>query len=1332
MSKLILAVAAVALILTVGLVGVSAQTGTTAVNGVVSDPQGKAAVGANVTLKAAETGAARSTTTDESGYYQFLSLGPGKYQITVEQPGFHTTVRENVELLVGTTQKVDFKLELGEVTTRIEVSSEAPPLNTEDASVGNAFDEKTVKALPFLARNAINLLTLQPGVLFTGESDTDQLSQGSIQNLDQREGAVNGVRGNQSNITVDGVDSNDWQNQAAFTSALPVTLDSIQEFRVTTTNGGAADGTAGGAQVALVTKSGTNQFHGNLRWYYRTTGTTANDFFNNAADPQIPRPKLQRNIGGGSLGGPIWRDRLFFFTDIEFRRDASQLPGGPQQVATDSFRDGALIYVCGTPAQCPGGSVQGISASHTVPAGSFGLGPAQIKQLDPSGIGINPAMLAYFKLFPTGNDVNDGLDGGLNFTGFRFNSPIQLSSNIYTSRVDYHLTKDGRHSLSWRGTLAGIKNDLIPAQFPGESAASQLLNNSRGFAIAYNGTFTPTLVNTFHYGYTRLGVANSGSTGPRFNSRDFTDILNYNARGSNRQVPVHQFSDDVSWTRGKHTVQFGGTLRYIRNTRLDDSLTFPGFFINDGFCINLCQDAASSLAADGFPKTTSNTSRFSRSFMALLGSITELDTTVFADPVKQQFLPPGTPNRKTFAENDYEVYVQDSWRLKSNLTVTAGVHYLYATPPWETHGIQVVPTISIDDWFRQRELNMNAGIPSDASPLLSWGLGGRANGKPSWYKPNRKDFAPRLSVAWSPGYKDGLLGAIFGGPGKSSIRMGAGIFHDRVGQALAVDSDLNGSPGSSTFLTDGSQTFCLGSTTATCGGVAGTAPAPRFSGTCSSTGCTGLPAESLFVNLPTSAALPFTPNADLSGFGFAIDDRLKTPYSINLSFSYQRELPKGFVIDAGYVGTFGRRLLGKTDFAQYLNIKDPKSGQTLFQAFDQIVKLAGKDPLNPVIDPGNVSKNLSQLAQIPNIAFFTDLMPNMPARAASKFCKPTDVACNAGYNALTPTQAFYAYMLRINGIAPSWSCGLFALDAGGISPWNTTVDPQQDGLVLFAPQWQSLPGWTNFANSNYHSFQLGVRKTTGMLTLGTNYVLSHSIDNTSGAENGDLIPGTNGQLNGLIQNPYDLRAGRGDSSFDVRHNFNTFWVLDLPFGRGKHYLSGANRMLDAVVGGWEVNGIWRWRSGLPLSPSNGFNFPTNFFLTTPGTLNTQVQTSVNKCATVGGATGCSPNLFKDPDTVINDVSFTAPGLSGSRAVWRLPSFNDVDMGVYKSFKMPWSESQRIQFRVTAFNVLNHLNLSSVNVDANLTHTNTFGQITTTAGATGLSARQMEFAVRFEF
>ena len=216
-----------------------AQTGTTAINGNVSDPQGNPVAGATVTVTPVGTQSSRAVETDTSGHYQLQALPPGVYSVRVELKGFRAIVRERVELLVATDRKLDFQLELGEMSQSIVVSEAAPALNTQDATVGNAFDEREVKELPFLARNVVNLLTLQPGVVFTGNSDTDRLSQGDTSTLDGREGVVNGVRGNQTNVTLDGVDVNDWQNQAAFTSALPVTLDSVQEFRVTTANASA-------------------------------------------------------------------------------------------------------------------------------------------------------------------------------------------------------------------------------------------------------------------------------------------------------------------------------------------------------------------------------------------------------------------------------------------------------------------------------------------------------------------------------------------------------------------------------------------------------------------------------------------------------------------------------------------------------------------------------------------------------------------------------------------------------------------------------------------------------------------------------------------------------------------------------------------------------------------------------------------------------------------------------------------------------------------------------------------------------------------------------------
>ena len=1326
--SLIPAAAVVALVLFVSVIGASAQTGTTAINGVVLDQQGNSVAGAKVTLTPVSTQTGHTVETDSSGLYQLQSLPPGVYSVRVNATGFRSILRDNVELLVATDRKMDFKLELGEVSQSIIVSEAAPSLNTQDATVGNAFNEREVKELPFLARNVVNLLTLQPGVVFTGNSDTDRLSQGDVSTLDGREGVVNGVRGNQTNVTLDGVDVNDWQNQAAFTSALPVTLDSVQEFRVTTANANATDGVASGAQVALVTKSGTNDFHGNIRWYYRTSGATANAFFNKATDPEISRPKLQRNIGGASLGGPIKKDRLFLFLDYETRREASSFSVSPREVPSDSLKAGVLEYQCKDATQCPGGSVTGLDGkTFNVPGGAFGLTPAQFQMIDSAGLGVNPAMIAYMAQLPSGNVPNQGFDNigspaqPLAFNGLVFNAPESTTNNVYTARMDYNITKDGHQTVYVRGVLGGLKSDLIEANYPGEPPTSTLLNNSRGIGVSYTNQLRPNLTNSLHYGFTRLGISQSGAQGPLFDVRSFTDILNF-SRAFGHQVPVHEVKDDVIWTHGRHTIQIGGALRYIRNHRQDETLSFPNFNVNNGFCVGLCRDAANALSANGFP-TAGNLTFFTRAAMMLTGSITQVNTNFFnADPKSGAVLPQGSTELREFAQNDYELYGQDSWRIRNNVTLTIGLRYQYSTPPWEVNGFQSKVNLDIHQWLAQREINQVNGVPSDASPLLSWELAGRANGRDSWFQPNKHDFAPRLALAWSPGYQDGLFKSLFGGPGKSSLRLGAGMFYDRLGQAMAAETDLNGSPGIGTPLINGSTQFTF-------------ATAPRFSGSCTFAGCTGLPSLDQFFAPIASVSFPFTPKPDTSNLGFVIDNHLKTPYTIDMNVSYQRDLGKGIVVDVAYVGTLGRRLLAKADYAQYLNITDTKSKTTLFQAFSQLVKLAGQ---NSGQFNGNASINpfdITQLQTIKSIPFFDNLMPNMPAFTAGFNGDPS-------FATLTPTQAFYSY--AIGNWTPSWSCALFALDTvntptsfafGLPTPWNSSIDPQGDGFVLFTPQFSSLPGWSNFGSSNYHSLQVSLRKTSGSIVYGGNYVYSKGIDNTSGAENQDNVPNANlsaGTLNGLIQNPFDLRANRAPSDYDLRHNFNGFWVLDLPFGTGKKFASGASHLLDAVIGGWEWNGTVRLHTGFPLSPSNGFNFPTNFFQTPAGTLQGGSGTSLRRCAGSGnGSPGCFPNLFRDPAAVVNSIAPTLPGGDGSRNIFRGPAYFATDMGVYKSFKMPWKESQRLQFRVTGFNVFNTVNFSDTLLSLDPTSPSTFGQPTSTAGPRG-GAREMEFAIRFEF
>jgi len=1300
--------------------------------GTVIDKTGAAVPDAAVTVTDLATDSSRTAKTDNTGSFSVAQLNPGTYKVEIEKPGFKKYLESDVTVLVATPTTLEIHLELGTVTQEVVIASATEPaLNTEDATVGNPFGEDEVKSLPFLARNVVNLLTLQPGVVTTGNSNTDQLAMGSIQTLDPRDGAVDGVRGNQTNVTVDGIDANDWQNQAAFTSALPITLDSVQEFRVTTTNANATDGIVGGAQVALVTKSGTNDFHGNVRWYYRTSGAASNDFFQNLNG--IPRGKDQRNIPGGSLGGPIKKKRAYFFVDNEDRRESVSQAAPTRNVPTSSLADGVLVYQCATASQCPGGTVQGLTGSHAVPAGDFGLPPtsasgASVKSLDPAGLGVNPAMVTYMAQLPAGNSPESGFDGGLAFNGLNFNTTLPTKSNLYTARVDYNLTQDGRQSIFVRGSLEGLSTGLLAPEFPGQPPASTLLNNSRGIAVNYNAQIGSNLVNSLRYGLTRIGVNISGATGPQFDVRSFSDVIDFGARADLRTVPVHQVSDDLTWARGKHTLSFGGALYFVRNGTTNELNSFPAFVANNGFCVNLCGDAIPNGTNAPVPN---NPTAFTRAFMMLTGSITQVSATFFATP-QGQFLPAGSPEKRDFAENLFETYAQDSWKVRPNITVTLGLRYGYETPPWEVNGFQVAPTINIAKYFKQREINMAAGIPSSASPLLSWGLAGKANNANSWYEPNYHNFAPRVAVAYSPNFDYDWARKVFGTGNQSVFRIGAGLFYDRVGEALAVDADQNGSPGTATALINNSQEFTLGPPPA--GSPPGTLMAPRFSGTCSSTGCTGLPtAGQPFFAPPTSASFPFTPTADASNLGFAVDPHLQTPYSIHLTASFQRQLPKGVVLDIAYVGTLGRRLLAKNDFAQYLDLTDPASKTDLFTAYREVAKLTQASPNNPnpPIDP----TNLAQLATIASIPYFNNLLPNMPAFTAAALGNP-------GYASLTPTQAFYAYTTIKAGAngqgGASWSCALFALDSspspGGLpTPWNSTLDPTNSGFVLFPQQFAQLDAWTNLGNSNYNSLQVTVKKTVAYGSFAFNYVYSKSIDNSSAAENGDLLSPTvsNGTANGLIQNPFEPGLNRALSDFNLKHNFNGSAVISLPFGRGHRWGGESNRFVNALIGGWEVTSAMRWHSGFPLSPGNGFNFPTNFFLTASGTLVNPLTTHVSRnIGQVLNGSPVLPNLFSNPVAAQADVTFTLPGLPGSRNTLIGPAFAAVDTGVNKSFRI--TERQRLQFRVTVFNVFNSVNFSDNSLSLDPTSPATFGQFTATANQGQPFGRQMEFAARYEF
>lgn len=294
------------------------QSASTSLRGVVRDSSGALVAGARVTLVDSAKGATFSATSSGTGLYVFAQIPPAHYMITVSAAGFGDQSK-TAELLVNQPATIDFAMSVQSSTVTVDVTSTAQTLNTTDATVGDSVGNVTIEALPMEGRDPVSLLTLQPGVLYLGNPDENNLT-------DSRSGTVSGARSDQGNVTLDGMDNNDQVSGTAFTGVLRATLDSTEEFRVTTSNSTASDGRSSGAQVSIVTKSGTNAFHGALYEYYRPTNTVANEWFNkyqelSLGEANTPQ-KYVMNTFGGSLGGPIVKDKLFFFFNYEGQRKA--------------------------------------------------------------------------------------------------------------------------------------------------------------------------------------------------------------------------------------------------------------------------------------------------------------------------------------------------------------------------------------------------------------------------------------------------------------------------------------------------------------------------------------------------------------------------------------------------------------------------------------------------------------------------------------------------------------------------------------------------------------------------------------------------------------------------------------------------------------------------------------------------------------------------------------------------------------------------------------------------------------------------------------------------
>lgn len=1185
--------------------------------GIVTDPNGAVVAGATVKLTDTKTGQDQTTTTNDNGVYSFVKISPGTgYSLTVTAQGFQTFVITDIALGVGTVETHNVTLPVGAVSNTVTVTSGGEAtLNTTDATIGNVIDQRRLAELPIQLRNSpAALIGLQPGVV------GNNVGAGTT----NRVGSVTGSRADQGNITIDGIDANDQATGQAFATVGNAPIDAIQEFRAVTTNPNSSEGRSSGGQIQLVTKSGTNDFHGSVREFNRTAKTAANSFFNNRAGRTAagtlvsPRPQLTRNQFGGSLGGPVIKNHLFFFQDYEGRRDAQGV-SYTRTVPLDTFRAGSLGYQNNT-AGCPA------NARVTVnPACITYLTPAQVAALDPKLIGGSAALLGFVNgRYPRANDLT--LGDGINTGGFRFNAPSKRADNTYTTRIDWNANDNhkvfGRFNFARR--LQTDTVNTVAAQFEGDPESGQIVVQDYAWVVGHTWTLTPTMTNQATVGVTRSGLRFPRPFQPAFPQSFTFGPLTAPYAGISSQtrfVPVPTIRDDFTWIKGAHTIAIGGQFKPIhQKTGLINDFNFAT--VGLGGNTSVLNATLRPANIGGGAALTS----YDSAFAFLLGRYAQIATNFVYSP-QGVASPPGTGKTRDWVYSETEAYAQDNWKMRNDLTLTFGVRWQYYSVPYEKDGFQACNDVDLNGLMALRLSNAARGIRGAAAePFLRYDLCGKGNNARGFSDPDLNNFGPRLSFAYNPSFKGGLLGKIFGDR-KTVVRGGGSVVYDRVGGGISFIQDQV------SYLFDNSATTVFGNLDPRLALLND----PRF------TSITTLP----IANVAPTITHPFTPfvaggvGNGLSGgqFNYAIDQTFRTPYSIEYSFGIQRELPGNFILDASYVGRQGRKLFAQADAAQVTNFRDPASGQFLFDAFNLL--------------QAQVQSGLTGAA-ITNQPWFENQI-------------------GAGGTALMGSNASLRQMVlrgdTSDAIRLLYANALLQPNVGMSSQFGTNIYISNQGA------------------SSYNGLLVSLRKRFSQgLQFDFNYTLSHSIDNGSSVAN-TVSGGLACDLTNLrvcrgnsdfdirhLWNAnfiYELPFGKGRSfgsnapgwldqvigGWEVTGVFTARSGLPFSLTSGTAFPVGFNFLSPAVLQG-DASALKASIHDLPNGTIQFFANPLTVFDTTLANVKNGV------------------------------VRYPHHGEIGNRNNLRGPSFWNLDTAVLKNFKISekWG---RVQLRWEAYNLFNH-------------------------------------------
>lgn len=1217
------------------------------VTGVVTDPSGAVIPNAGVTLSNPSTGVDYNAVTNSAGSYRIANVAPGPgYKLVISSTGFSPYQVENVYLNVGITATQNATLSPGQhVEVTVSALGQGVTLNTEDASIGNNIEVSKLNELPVQSRlNPTVLFTLQPGITL--------------------DGAATGGRVDQDNVTVDGLDVNDFGtgNFGSITTNAPV--DSVQEFRGTTGGFTPSSGPGGGGQFQLVTRSGSNDWHGQANIYHRDNSTTANNWFNDLVG--IRAPKLVQNQFGGSVGGPIKRDKLFFFFDYTNSRIAAD-SAVVRTVPLPSFLAGNISYINNN-AGCDFHSRQ-----NTTPNCISQLTPAQVRAIDPAGIGDSPALFNLLATdYPKANDFTNG--DGVNTAGFRFNAPAPTFTTVYVGKLDYNLT-NAIHLFGVGGFSRENQVNTL-AQFPGRPAAVEFVDRSYRYVAGMDWQLAVNKTNQVTYGSVVqdwafptpsnvLGVNQlTFATGT---TTLLDDPFSSPTNAQTRHVPIQQIQDNFSWTLGRHSLSLGGTFKWIRTTE-NTVLDYNSYNLGLGGEV---QGLDSSLRPANLltPSATAAVT-YDSAFTAALGRVGSIANTTNYDTTGNP-LPAASGSKRNYNYNQTQVYVVDNWKVTPHLTLTYGLNYQYFSVPYEANGFETVQpkngSLTFDKYMTARVAQSQAGDSgAGAVPFITYVLGGPKNHGPGLYNSDPVNFAPRASLAWNPKWDPNTV-----------ISFGGGLVYDRT-----IVSAVQYQQSQYSYLFQQNFTQNYGDGTDPRGSLA---TDPRLD-------------HQPAAPVPPSPKPPFQPYIEDGAptglqnggaFNEMVDPNLKTPYSIIMSANFQHQFPASTLLRISYAGRLGRRLLAQADANQLVEFPDQASGQVMSAAMGNVTKelRRGADPTNLPAEPWFEN-------QINKIA--------------------PDIGIGNGY----PNNTSF--------IADALQSLMFK---GDFADTIQQLSGLLDYNVGMAGQFSENSVYTNKGFSSYNGLLVTLQKNlTRGLQFDANYTWAHSIDNVSVTANTPALGGY-----GFVCDVLRPRLCRGNSDFDVNQYFTGDFTYSLPFGRGRTFGANMPWGLDEVVGGWDISGIPTWHSGIAFSTVSSA-FVAGYANDAPGIFNGDtgaIKRKVHK--TQDGLL----TLFADPTAAAAAFQGPIGFQIGSRNSLRGPQYFNFDFGLAKTFAVWPREGVKLLFRADAFNILNHPNFQAPDVPSDYSDitTSSFGQLTkmtTQSNSTGEGPRVLQLSGRIQF